>query len=199
MGGDESAQHAGSRKLRRGPGVVTENQADRGGLIMDIKSRRAVKGGETIAGKLYRGGQFIPQDALAIQAGLDRGSVAIGKKRLRKEVAKGAYNSFFHAAGSIRKAARKSIRRSNKPGPPGGPVRSKRGRGGGLAKRSILFKADKEGAVIGFVASKIDQAMEVHEHGGVRGGVRFAKRPTMAPALEKNLARFHREWRGVIG
>ena len=169
MGGDESTQHAGSRKLRRGPGVVTENQADRGGLIMNI------------------------------QAVLDRGSVAIGKERLRKKVAKGAYNSFFHAAGSIRKAARKSIRRSNKPGPPGGPVRSKRGRGGGLAKRSILFKADKEGAVIGFVASKIDQAMEVHEHGGVRGGVRFAKRPTMAPALEKNLARFHREWRGVIG
>lgn len=119
-------------------------------------------------------------------------------KRVDKAVDKGAYDSFLHAAASIRKAARQSIKRSNTPGPAGGPVRSKRGRGGGLAKRSILFKADKEGAVIGFAASKIDQAMEAHEHGGERDGVRFPQRPTMLPALEQNLARFHREWRGAI-
>jgi len=119
-------------------------------------------------------------------------------KRVQKAIDKGAYRNFFHAAASIRKAARQSIRRSNTPGPAGGPVHSKRGRGGGLAKRAILYKADKEGAVIGFAASKIDQAMEVHEHGKVRGGVRFPKRPTMQPALERNLARFHREWRGTI-
>lgn len=111
---------------------------------------------------------------------------------------KAAYRNFFHAAASIRKDARQSIKRSNKPGPPGGPVRSKRGRGGGLAKRAVLFRADAEGAVIGFAVSKIDQAMEVHEHGGTRGGVRFPQRPTMQPALERNLARFHREWRGAI-
>ena len=119
-------------------------------------------------------------------------------KRVNKAIAKGAYHSFFHAAASIRKAARESIVRSNKPGPPGGPIRTKRGRGGGLAKRAILYKADKEGAVVGFAASRIDQAMEVHEHGRVRGGVRFPKRPTMQLALERNLARFHREWRGAI-
>ncbi len=119
-------------------------------------------------------------------------------KRLEKAVDKGAFNSFFHAASRIRIDARESIERSNKPGPPGGPVRSKRGRGGGLAQRAILFKASKEGAVIGPVASKMDQAMEAHEHGKVRGGVRFPKRPTMQPALERNLARFHREWKGAI-
>ena len=168
---------------------------------MDIQSRRAVKGGETIAGKSYRGGQFIPKDVLAIQAGLDSRSVATGRKRIEKAVEKGAYRSFSHAAGSIRKAARASIVRSNKPGPPGGPVRSKRGRGGGLAKHkgTILYVANKEGAVIGFVASKIGQAMEAHEHGKERGGVRFPKRPTMLPALERNLARFHREWKGALG
>ncbi len=119
-------------------------------------------------------------------------------KRVDKAVKKGAFSSFSHAAASIRKSARKSIIRSDKPGPPGGPVRSKRGRGGGLAKRAILFNADRDGAVIGFAASRIDQAMEAHEHGKSRGGVEFPKRPTMAPALERNLARFHREWKGAI-
>jgi hypothetical protein len=120
-------------------------------------------------------------------------------KRVQNVVEKGAYNSFFHAGSSIRKAARKSIVAGAKPGPPGGPIRTKRGRGGGFARRAILFKASKEGAVIGFAASKIDQAMQVHEHGKERGGVRFPKRPTMLPALERNLARFHREWKGAIG
>lgn len=127
-----------------------------------------------------------------------RTQVKATPNRVQKAADKGAYRSFLHAAASIRKAARASIIRSDTPGPPGGPVRSKRGRGGGLAKRAILYKADKQGAVIGFAASKIDQAMEVHERGGIRGGVRFPQRPTMHPALERNLARFHREWRGAI-
>jgi hypothetical protein len=167
-------------------------------FLMDIVSRRAVSGGEFIAGKQYKGGQFIPKDALAIQAGLDARSVSRGIKRLEKAIRKAAFENFFHAAASIRKDARQSIKRSDTPGPPGGPIRSKRGRGGGLAKRAILFKVDKTGAVIGFSAAVIDQAMEVHEHGKERGGVRFPKRPTMQPALERNLARFHREWRGAI-
>jgi hypothetical protein len=123
----------------------------------------------------------------------------LAPRRVTNAAEKGAYKSFFHAAASIRKDARASIVRSNKPGPPGGPVRSKRGRGGGLAKRSILYKATREDAVIGFAASKIDQAMQLHEHGGKRGRTTFPRRPTMAPALERNLRRFHREWRSSIG
>jgi hypothetical protein len=121
-------------------------------------------------------------------------------KPVEKAVDKGAFNSFSHAAASIRKSARKSILARREPGPPGGPIRTKTGKGGGLARQpgSLLFRADKEGAVVGFVAGKMDQAIEAHEHGKRRGGVRFPKRPTMAPALERNLARFHREWEGAI-
>lgn len=121
-------------------------------------------------------------------------------KRVDKAVDKGAFRSFGHAAASVRKSARESIVRSNVPGPPDGPIRTKRGRGGGLAKRpgSLLFSADKKGASIGFMASKMDQAIESHEHGTRRGGVKFPKRPTMQPALERSLARFHREWQGAI-
>lgn len=165
---------------------------------MAIQSRRAISGGETIAGKFFRGGQFIPKDALAVQAGLDTRSVATGKKKLDRAIAKGTFKSFAHAAASIRKTARASIKTRKKPGPPGGPIRTKSGKGGGLARRSILFHADKIGAVIGFAASKIDQAIEAHEHGKERGGVRFPERPTIHPALQRNLARFHREWKGAI-
>ncbi len=167
---------------------------------MAIQSRRSRKGGETIAGTFFKGGQFIPKDALAIQAGLDRPSVATGKKKLDRAISKGAFKSFANAAASIRKAARKSILKRRKPGPPGGPIRTRFGKGGGLARRksSLLFSASKDGAVVGFTASKMGQSMEVHEHGKSRGGVKFPERPTMAPALERSLARFHREWKGAI-
>ncbi len=165
---------------------------------MAIQSRRAMRGGETVGGKFFKGGQFVTKDALAIQAALDGRSVATGRKKLEKAVAKAAFESFANAAASIRKAAIKSIKTRKKPGPPGGPIRTKFGKGGGLARRAILFHANKTGAVVGFTASKIDQVMEVHEFGKSRGGVKFPERPTMAPALERSLARFHSEWRGAI-
>ena len=118
-------------------------------------------------------------------------------KQVYKATDQAAYRNFFHAAASIRKTARASIRTRKTPRPPGSPVTTRRG--GGYARRAVLYAADAEGAVIGFAASKIDQAMEAHEHGRERGGVRFPRRPTMQPALEQNLARFHREWRGAIG
>jgi len=116
-------------------------------------------------------------------------------QRTQRAVDKGAYRNFAHAAASIRKDARKSIKARKKPSRPGEPVHTHRGT---FARRAILYAADKQGAVVGFAASKIDQAMEVHEHGGERGGVRFPKRPVMFPALQRNLARFHRDWKGVI-
>jgi len=125
--------------------------------------------------------------------------IIVTPKKVENAADKAAYRNFFHAAASIRKDARASIKRSKKKSQPGEPIRTRRGRGGGLAKRSVLYRADRDGAVIGFASSKIDQAMQTHEHGGVRGGVRFPARPTMAPALQRNLARFHREWRGAIG
>ena len=121
-------------------------------------------------------------------------------KRVEKAKDKGAFKSFSHAAATIRTFARRSIKARKKPGPSGEPVRTKTGKGGGLAKRkdALLFHASKEGAEIGFMASVLDQSMETHEHGKVRGGVTFPKRPTIQPALERNLARFRREWQGAI-
>jgi hypothetical protein len=107
-------------------------------------------------------------------------------------VQKAAYKSFANAAASIRKEARASIVRSRKPSAAGSPVHTRRG----LAKRSdsILFHATKEDAIIGFAGHAVDEAMQAHEHGGERFGTQYPARPTMAPALTKNLDRFHREW-----
>jgi hypothetical protein len=127
---------------------------------------------------------------------------------------KGALKSFSHAAASIRLTAIASIERSNTPGPAGGPIRSrlnykrkrkktstprrKHARPGLAKNRAIFFKADKHGAVIGFAYSRIKDAMSAHEHGKKYKGTKFPKRPTMQPALERRLARFHREWQGSI-
>jgi len=122
-------------------------------------------------------------------------------RRVNNAVDKAQYSTFLHAASSIRKAARTSIepkRKHGKPAPPGHPVRTKPGRGGWRSKRAILFSADKDEAVIGFAASRIDTAMQVHEHGGKRGNATYPPRPVMAPALGKNLARFHRQWRWAL-
>jgi len=119
-------------------------------------------------------------------------------RRVQKAVEKGAYKSFSHAAASIRKTTRASIKSRKRAGPAGGPIRTRSGRGAGLARRAVLFKADKSGAVIGFSHSVVGTAISAHEHGGNYKGTQFPKRPTVAPALERNLARFHREWRGAI-
>lgn len=126
-----------------------------------------------------------------------RTKIQVNPKPVEDAVQKAAYRSFGHAAASIRKDARASIKRRGKrtgPSRPGEPVRTKRS----FARRAVLYHADKEGAVVGFAASKIDQAMEVHEHGGRRGGATFPERPTMQPALKRNLARFHRSWDAAI-
>ena len=125
-------------------------------------------------------------------------------KRVENAKDKGAFKAFSHAAASIRKAARASILPRVGPSRPGEPIHTrsstKSRKASGLAKRqdAILFDANKRGAVIGFTAHALKQSMSAHEHGIKYKGTLFPKRPTMAPALERSLARFHREWRGAI-
>jgi len=115
-------------------------------------------------------------------------------KSVESGVDKASYKSFKHAGFSIRREASSSIARSRVPSPAGTPVHTRRG----LAKRAIYSAADKDGAVIGFRYSVLDTAMEAHEKGKKRFGTQYQERPTMAPALVKNLSRFHREWRSSI-
>ena len=114
---------------------------------------------------------------------------------------KAAFRNFFHAAASISKAAKKSITRSKNPSAAGSPPHTKRGQ----LRRSIRFAAGrayhptKHGAIIGPMASMVDQTGSAHEFGGIYKGGNFPKRPFMGPALDKSIPRFAGNWRGSIG
>lgn len=135
--------------------------------------------------------------------------------RVRQAADKAAYRNLGHAAASIRKQAKGSIKRSpsrkgakrrggkrvrratHEGSPPGQPPYTQRGD----LPRAILFDVDKakESAVIGAAASRIGTAGEPHEHGGEYKGADYEARPFMQPALEDNADRFAADWQGSIG
>jgi hypothetical protein len=117
--------------------------------------------------------------------------------KVSKAAKKGVYKSIGNAAFSIRKAAVNLIQKSDSPSTPGQPV-STRGKRGN-AKRSIFVAADEDAAIIGPRYSFVGDAMEAHEFGKSRFGQDYPARPTMAPALEKNIHRFPEEFSGSIG
>ena len=120
-------------------------------------------------------------------------------KRVEKAADKAAFTSFAHAAASIAKDARSTIEKAPEgvPSAPGTPPHTHRGR---YLSRAIKFAADKEGAVIGPMASIVGEELgPTHEFGQEREGVDFPERPFMGPALERAVPRFGGEWRGSIG
>jgi len=143
-------------------------------------------------------------------------------KRLEKATDKGAYKTLRHAAFSIRKSAIESMVFAKGPSKAGTPPHAHKGR----LRRSILVAQDDKGeVVVGPSYSRVKVGgrppwlAQMLEHGGTftrrkkrqnRGRpkkgeapqpmqtVTFPARPFMQPALQRNLARFHREWKGAI-
>lgn len=114
---------------------------------------------------------------------------------LESQTKKATFKSLGNAAAAIRLAAIASIQRGEE-GPAGEPVHTSTGR----AWSSLIFNVDrqKQDAVIGFSGSRMGTVMEAHEKGGKRYATTLPARPTMLPALQKNLERFHREWKASI-
>jgi len=114
------------------------------------------------------------------------------------------FKNFGHAAAGIRKTAIASIQPGDGPSTPGTPphthtqkvTKSGKTRAGVLPK-SITFKADKEGAVIGPRESIVGEAGAAHEFGEEFRGDDYPERPFMGPALEANLARFASSWQAA--
>ena len=104
--------------------------------------------------------------------------------------------AFAKAAFRIGGEAIKSIETSDEPSRPGEPPHTRRQR---RLSRAIKYAADAEGAVIGPMASKIDQAGQAHEFGGRYKGGEYPERPFMWPALEKQADSFAGEFAGSIG
>ena len=115
---------------------------------------------------------------------------------LERKVKQANFENLGHAAATLRKVARQSIRRRKKPSQPGGPPHTQTGR----LKRSILYSVDRQrqSAIIGPAASIIGPAGAEHEHGGRWRKERFPRRPYMGPALMKIGPRLPRMWASSI-
>lgn len=117
--------------------------------------------------------------------------------KVERAVDKSIYRNIKHAAFSIRKYIRESIKRSSGPSSPGQPVAT-RGRQGNV-KNSIFAAVEPDNAIIGPRYSFVGDAMEAHEFGGTRFGTTYPARPTSGPALEANQDRFANSFAGSIG
>jgi predicted transcriptional regulator len=140
--------------------------------------------------------------------------------RLAKAAERAKQGSLSSAAFLVREAAIDSIRiskrirgyfyKTNKkgekvratyyePSPPGQPILGHR-KGKGFFRRGIKYSVDrqKQDAMVGFSHDVFAETMSIHEHGLSLDGKPYDKRPTMQPALEKSVDKFHRDWRASI-
>ncbi len=118
-------------------------------------------------------------------------------QRVQQAADRAIYQNVRHAAFSIRKYIRDSIKKSPTASEPGEPVAT-RGRRGNV-KNSIFVAADADTAIIGPRYSFVGDAMHAHEFGGRRGENVYEARPTSGPGLLANTDRFADSFRGSIG
>ena len=104
--------------------------------------------------------------------------------------------SLGHAGAAIRLTARRSIRRGEKPSPPGAPPHTRRGQ----LKRAIRYavEREKERVVVGPEHAVVGPSGMAHEFGGRFRGDRYDRRPFMGPALVKIRDRLPRRWAGSV-
>lgn len=152
---------------------------------------RAASGGQTVGGKFFKGGQFIGADYIAKQNLLDTGKI------IRKEK-QATFDNLRHAAFSISKDAKASIKKSSEPSAVGEPP-STRGIPKQNIRGAIFVDVGPTSAVIGPRESFVGESAAAHEFGKQYKGDKFEKRPTMGPALERSTSRFANRYEGSIG
>lgn len=118
-------------------------------------------------------------------------------QRVEKAVDRSVYTNIRHAALSIRKYIRESIKKSADPSAPGQPVAT-RGRRGNV-RNAVFAAVEQDNAIIGPRFSFVGDAMEAHEFGGTRYGIDYPERPTSGPGLTANQDRFAQSFAGSVG
>lgn len=114
-----------------------------------------------------------------------------------KAAERAQFRNLGHAANRIMKDAKASIATDQDPSTVGEPPHTK-GKSGHNLRAAIRYDATKTDAVIGPMASYVDQAGAIHEFGQEFAGRDYPERPFMQPALEQNLDRFAADWKGSI-
>ena len=125
-----------------------------------------------------------------------RAKATVDTGKVRRAAQTGSFKSLGHAAGALRLAVRRSIRRAKRPAAIGKPVHTQTGR----VKGAYFYDVRKPDgpAVIGPAASIIGPAMYYHEFGGRRGKRYLPPRPTLGPALAAIGPRLSGYWAGTI-
>ena len=165
---------------------------------------RAKAGGETIGETFFKGGQFISQDAMAKHLGISVEVVnEITKKysdRLLKAVERAKQGSLSSMAYIVQQDAKQSIKQRKDKDTASEPGMPPHQHTPGFFKRGIRYSVDKqrEDAVIGFLFSRVGRIAETHEKGLIEDRRRYPERPTMGPALERNVDHFASDWRGKV-
>jgi len=120
--------------------------------------------------------------------------------KVKKSIEKAVFRNLGHAAATVARDARQSIKSSLLPSKPGEPPHT---RNGGPLRRAIRFAElpnwFQRGFVVGPRASVIGDILGgLHERGGKRGKELFPKRPFMSPALNRSQRRLADIWRGSL-
>lgn len=117
--------------------------------------------------------------------------------KVEKAKDRSVFKNIRHAAFSIRKYVRESIKKRKTASTPGQPVATRGKRGN--VKNSIFVAADRDTAIIGPRFSFVGEAMYFNEFGKTRGKRKYPERPTTGPGLTANTDRFANSFAGSIG
>lgn len=119
-----------------------------------------------------------------------------GTTKVLRAIEEEKYNSLKHASYSIRKDAKESIKKKRGASPEGEPPHAHKE----FFRRALwaAIERNRWESLIGFRYSKIETVGAIHEHGLKEEGRDYPVRPTMLPALERNLGRFHEDWRASL-
>lgn len=117
--------------------------------------------------------------------------------RVARAATRAVYANISHAALSIRKTIRESIKKSASPAHPGTPVATRGKRGN--VKNAYFADIQPDNAVIGPRYSIVGDVMEAHEFGKSRKANTYPVRPTSGPGLLANTDRFAESFLGSIG
>lgn len=117
--------------------------------------------------------------------------------RVERAADRATYKNIRHAAFSIRRFIRESIKKSTEAAQPGDPVATRGKRGN--VRNAYFADIQPDNAIIGPRFSFVGDSMEAHEFGKRRGENKYPARPTAGPGLEANVDRFAGSFRGSIG
>ena len=119
-------------------------------------------------------------------------------KAVEKATEKATFKNMQHAIASMRKDAAGTIKRrkdKSVSSPAGTPPFTHVG----FARQALRFFVGRVDAIMGFTFSKFGTIGATHEEGLEEEGRDYPERPTVVPALERGVVRFHQDWRSSIG